>query len=66
MRLRGSEMDEAKRLSEMPRFLSWNKLKDVKPGASILANMSADDNTIYPAMIVQSFGSGRVGRADHC
>lgn len=61
MRLRGSEMDEAKRLSEMPHFLSWNQLKDVKPGASILANISASDNKLYPAMIVQSFGSGRVG-----
>ncbi len=60
MRLRASEMDEAKRLSEMPRFFAWNKLKDVKPGATVLANMSADDNASYPAMIVQSFGSGRV------
>lgn len=61
MRLRGSELDEAKRLSEMPRFFAWNKIKDVKPGASILANMSGDDNSTFPAMIVQNFGSGRVG-----
>ncbi len=60
MRLRASEMDEAKRLSEMPRFFAWNKLKDVKPGATVLANMSADDSASFPAMIVQSFGSGRV------
>ena len=61
MRLRASELDEAKRLSDMPRFFAWNKLKDVKPGASILANVAADDNATYPAMVVHSFGGGRVG-----
>lgn len=61
MRLRGSELDEAKRLSDMPRFFAWNKIKDVKPGASILATMSGDDSANHPAMIVQNFGSGRVG-----
>ncbi|MCC6509907.1 MAG: hypothetical protein IT423_12420, partial [Pirellulaceae bacterium] len=61
MRLRGSEVDEAKRLSEMPRFFTWNKVKDVKPGASVLAVISGDENQPVPAMIAHSFGSGRVG-----
>ncbi len=61
MRLRSSEVDEAKRLSEMPRFYTWNEVKDVKPGASILAVLGAEDNKSMPGMIAQSFGSGRVG-----
>lgn len=60
MRLRPSESDEAKRISEMPRFATWNSVRDIKPGASILAVLGGDGETPWPAMVTQNFGSGRV------
>ena len=60
MRLRPSEVEEAKRLSEMPDFATWNALGDIKPGASILAMLGGNGDSRVPAMVTQSFGSGRV------
>lgn len=59
VRLRSSETEEAKRIAEMPRFSSWNRVRDVKPGASVLAMVSRDGERSWPAMVTQNFGSGR-------
>lgn len=61
MRLRANETDEAKRLSEMPKFAAWNRVQDVKPGASVFAVISGEGVDATPAMIAHNFGRGRVG-----
>ncbi|MBI3876749.1 MAG: hypothetical protein HY300_12500, partial [Verrucomicrobia bacterium] len=57
-RVRANEADEKKRLDEMPRFDVLNQVKEVKPGASVLATVS-DGRGEYPALVTQRFGHGR-------
>jgi uncharacterized membrane protein len=59
VRLRANENDERQRLAQMPEFKSMNRVRDIKPGASVLANVSAQDGTSYPALVGQRFGKGR-------
>lgn len=61
VRLRSTEMDENQRLSEMSGFLVWNRLRDWKPGATVLAQVVDRNNTPFPALAVQRFGFGRTG-----
>ncbi len=59
-RLRSSEADEAKRVTDMPSFMTWNSVADVKPGASILAEIYTEEQgTGKPALVTQRFGKGR-------
>ena len=58
-RLRDNEIDEKRRMSEMPAFKVLNRLTSVKPGASVVAYISNEYSQQFPALIVQRFGNGR-------
>jgi uncharacterized membrane protein len=57
-RVRGNEADEKRRVEAMPHFDVLNQVKDVKPGASVLATVN-DGKKDYPALVTQRFGRGR-------
>lgn len=59
VRMRTNEPDEQKRLATMPEFKSLNSVRAIKPGASVLAQVTASDGTERPALVVQPFGRGR-------
>ncbi len=58
-RLRDNEVDEKSRLRDMPAFQVLNRIREVKPGASIIATAKDDAGKSYPALVVQRFGHGR-------
>lgn len=58
-RLRSQESDERSRLDGMPGFQVLNRVRDFKPGATVVATVKDDQGTIYPAIITQRFGNGR-------
>jgi uncharacterized membrane protein len=58
-RLRSTEAEETDRLQSMRPLLVLNPVGGVKPGASVLATVSDEDNDILPALVVQRFGLGR-------
>ncbi|MBN1974992.1 MAG: hypothetical protein JW787_15230 [Sedimentisphaerales bacterium] len=58
-RLRDNELDEKRRLSEMPAFKVLNRLASVKPGASVVAYIGNEYAQQFPAVVVQRFGNGR-------
>jgi uncharacterized membrane protein len=58
-RLRDNEIDEKRRLSEMPAFKVLNRLPSVKPGASVVAYIGNEYAEQFPAVIIQRFGNGR-------
>ncbi len=60
-RLRANERDETKRLESMPAFKAMNRIDSIKPGASILAEAEVAGDKARPALVVQTFGRGRVG-----
>jgi uncharacterized membrane protein len=60
-RLRSSEDGEKKRLAGMPGFEVLNRVRDVKPGASIIATALDAQGQAVPALAVQRFGLGRTG-----
>lgn len=60
-RLRGNEIDEKSRIEAMPAFQTLNRVRDIKPGASVIATVNDDSGKTYPALVVQRFGNGRVG-----
>jgi uncharacterized membrane protein len=60
-RLRSNESDEKRRLEDVAPFGVLNKVRGIKPGASVIATVSDDGRTQYPALAVQRFGNGRVG-----
>lgn len=60
MRLRDNEAGEKARLAEMPEFRSVSRVESVKPAAQVLATVSVDGRTQYPAVISQPYGHGRV------
>jgi hypothetical protein len=59
VRLRTTEHDEQQRLRAMPGFQSLNQVETIKPGASVLAQVSAPGGAPAPALVVQQFGRGR-------
>lgn len=59
VRLRTNENDESKRLTSMPEFKSLNGVQAIKPGASVLAQVTSADGKESPALVVQPFGRGR-------
>lgn len=61
VRLRDNEPDERKRLGEMPEFRSLNRVRGIKPGASVLATVASEEGTSYPAIVAQRFGQGQTG-----
>jgi uncharacterized membrane protein len=61
IRLRSTEQEERARLEAHPQYQVLNKLREVKPGASVLATVRDNTGNQYPAVAVQRFGKGRVG-----
>ncbi|NQT11300.1 MAG: hypothetical protein HQ582_01035, partial [Planctomycetes bacterium] len=59
MRLRETEPDEQKRLQSMPQFQTLNRVRGIKPGATVLANVTDEQGKTHPALAAQRFGRGR-------
>ncbi len=59
-RLRATEAEEQQRLAAMQFFEVLNPIRESKPGASVLATVSDNENHTYPALVVQRFGLGSV------
>jgi uncharacterized membrane protein len=57
-RLRDNESGERARLSAMPAFRVLNRSRALKPGATLLATLSAGSAS-YPALAAQRAGAGR-------
>ncbi len=60
-RLRDNEAAERARLTDMPALQVLNRVREVKPGASVLAEARDASGGKYPALVAQRFGNGRVG-----
>ena len=58
-RLRDNEADERVRLESMRPFEIINRVRALKPGASVIATVRDEKNTELPALAVQRFGRGR-------
>ena len=58
-RLRDNESDERSRLDAMPRFEIVNRVRGLKPGASVIATVRDEKGAELPALAVQRFGRGR-------
>ena len=59
VRIESTREKEETRLTAMPGFRTLNISQSIKPGASVLANVRAQDDKNYPALVVQRFGKGR-------
>jgi uncharacterized membrane protein len=59
VRVRTNEQDEARRLASMPEFKSLNAVRAIKPGASVLAQVTDREGHARPGLVVQPFGRGR-------
>ena len=60
-RLRTNESDETQRLSKAPPLKSLNPVELLKPGASVVAEVVDPQGQAQPALVVHTFGRGRVG-----
>jgi hypothetical protein len=60
-RLRDNESDERARIDDMVKFDVINRIRALKPGASIIATARDEKGTELPALAVQRFGRGRTG-----
>jgi uncharacterized membrane protein len=58
-RLRLTETEEQQRLVELPNFLTLNRAGHVKPGATVIAEVTEPTGQAFPALAVQAFGRGR-------
>jgi uncharacterized membrane protein len=58
-RLRDNEADEKARLQNMAPFQVLNRVKEAKPGASVVATVADSRGNSYPALVTQHFGRGR-------
>lgn len=58
-RLRANESDERLRISGMPALRVMNRVRDVKPGAGVIATALDAAGKKVPALVVQRFGRGR-------
>lgn len=59
VRLRSTEDEERKRLSDMPSFKTVSHAGAVKPGAAVMAGVQSADGQTLPGLVVQQFGRGR-------
>ena len=59
-RLRNNEGEEKSRLEAMPAFQVLNRVREIKPGASVIATVRDENGHNLPALAVQRFGNGRV------
>lgn len=60
-RLRQTESEEHTRLSSMPPFHLLTPIGRIKPAAVVLAEVTDEAGTSYPALVTQRFGRGRSG-----
>jgi uncharacterized membrane protein len=58
-RLRDNEADERARLESMTPFHVLNRVRGLKPGASVIATVRDERGSEQPALAVQRFGRGR-------
>ncbi len=58
-RLRDTEAEERTRLETMPGFQVVNRVRGLKPGASVIAAVRDEQGAEIPALAVQRFGRGR-------
>ena len=58
-RLRDNEADERARLETMPPFEVLNRVRAIKPGASVIASVTDSSGKEYPALATQRYGHGR-------
>lgn len=61
VRLRETEDAERQRLDAMPAFQTLNRVRSIKPGAEVLANVTDGAGGLHPALAAQRFGKGQVG-----
>lgn len=59
IRLRETEEEERKRLESMLAFQTLNRVRTLKPGATVLANVTDEAGQPHPALVAQRFGKGR-------
>jgi hypothetical protein len=59
VRLRADENAERLRLKSMPRFHTLNRVRGVKPGATVLMTAASEGGQPVPALVEQRFGRGR-------
>ncbi len=59
VRLRDNETAEKKRLETMAPFQVLNRLKETKPGATVVSRVYDESGKSWPALVVQRFGRGR-------
>ncbi len=58
-RLRSTETEEQLRLKELPTFHTINRAGNLKPGATVIAEVVDASSQRHPALAVQRFGRGR-------
>lgn len=59
VRLRDQEEAEQQRLADMPEFRTVNRVRGIKPGASILATVQDQLGNQYPGLVAHRYGRGR-------
>lgn len=59
VRIESTREDELNRIETMPPFQTLSMSRSIKPGATILANVTGADDETHPALVVQRFGNGR-------
>ncbi len=60
-RLRDNEHAERERLGGMAKFVSLNRIRQIKPGARVLSTVHVEDNREqHPALVTHAYGHGRV------
>ena len=60
VRTRKTEDEENKRLASMSTFRMLSQVGNIKPGASVLSEVTDPSGTSAPALVAQSFGKGHV------
>lgn len=58
-RIEATEARQQKRLEKMPRFRTLNRVRSIKPAATVVAYAESSAGKKYPALVVQQFGKGR-------
>ncbi|MFM7928982.1 MAG: hypothetical protein ACKO9Q_14850, partial [Pirellula sp.] len=61
LRLHDNEIDENKRLEQMPLFQVWNQTTQIKAGARVLVDCLLPDGQRAPLLVMQKFGKGTTG-----
>lgn len=59
VRLRSDEASEEERILSMPEFITVNPAGFIRPGAVVMAEVKDEEETQWPALVVQRFGKGR-------